>query len=66
MAHVNTAVLVTQAAIVADRANLVRQDPAVVKASKQARADVAQAARSTHMLLQEARASWQRSNQRNR
>ena len=39
MARINTAVLIAQAAIVADRANLVRQDPAVVKAAKQALAD---------------------------
>jgi hypothetical protein len=66
MARVNTAVLIAQAASVADRANFVRQDPAVVKAAKQARADVAQAGRSANTLLQEARASWQRSDSRNR
>ena len=66
MAHINTAVLIAQAANLADRANFVRKDPAVVKAAKQARADFAQAGRSANTLLQETRASWQRSDRRNR
>jgi hypothetical protein len=66
MARINTPVLIAaQAAIVADRANFVRQDPAVVKAAKQARADFAQAGRSANMLFQETHASWQRSDRRN-
>jgi hypothetical protein len=60
MARINTAVLIAQAASVADHANFVRQDPAVVKAAKQALADFAQAGRSANTLLQETRASWQR------
>ncbi|MDP7704883.1 hypothetical protein [Mycobacterium sp. TY815] len=66
MARINTAVLIAEVAIVADRANFVRQDPAVVKAAKQARADFAQAVRSANNLLQEALASWQRADRRNR
>jgi hypothetical protein len=66
MARIDTAVLIAQAAMVADRANFVRQDPAVVKAAKQALADVAQAGRSANTLLQETLASWQRSDRRNR
>jgi hypothetical protein len=67
MAHINTAVLLAQqAAIVAARANFVRQDPAVVKAAKQARVDFAQAGRSANTLVQETRASWRRSARRNR
>lgn len=66
MARINTAVLVAQAAVVADRANFVRQDPAVVKAAKQALADVAQAGRSTTTLIQESRSAWQRSDRRSR
>jgi hypothetical protein len=67
MARINTAVLIAQAAVVAaDRANFVRQDPAVVKAAKQAWADFAQAGRSASTLLQETHASWQRSHGRNR
>ncbi|WP_205351530.1 hypothetical protein [Mycobacterium bourgelatii] len=67
MARINTALLIAQqAAIVADRANFVRQDPAVVKAAKQARADLVQAGRSATTLLQETLASWQRSDRRSR
>jgi hypothetical protein len=64
MAHIKTASLIAQASVVADRANFVRQDPAVIKAAKQARADVAQAARSVHDLLQEGGASWRASDRR--
>jgi len=64
MARLNTAVLI-QAAIVAERANFVRQDPAVVKAAKQARGDFAQAGHSARDLLHEALGSWQRSVRRN-
>lgn len=66
MASIKTAELIAQVAIVADRANFVRQDPAVVKAAKQARADFAQAGRSANSLLQEALASWQRADRRSR
>ena len=60
MARINNAVLIAQVALAADRANLVRQDPAVVKAAKQAFADVGQAGRSVAVLVEEARGSWQR------
>ena len=66
MARINTAVLIAQAAVMADRANFVRQDPAVVKAAKQARADFAQAGRSAGILFQETRASLQRADSRSR
>lgn len=61
MARINTAALIAQAAIAAGHANFVRQDPAVVKAAKQARADIVQAGTSARSLLFEARASWHRS-----
>lgn len=60
MARINNAVLIAQVALAADRANFVRQDPAVVKAAKQAFADVGQAGRSVAVLAEEARVSWQR------
>jgi hypothetical protein len=66
MARINITVLIAQAAIAADRINVVRQDPAVVKAAKQLRADVAQAGRSADTLLRETRASWRCSDRRNR
>lgn len=58
MARINTAVLIVQAA---GRANFVRQDPAVVKAAKQAAVDLAQAGRSANGLVQETLNSWRRS-----
>lgn len=64
MAQIKTAALIAQAAVMADRVNFVRQDPAVIKAAKQARADVAQAVRSVHDLLQEGGASWRTSDRR--
>ncbi|WP_319436177.1 hypothetical protein [Mycobacterium sp. RTGN5] len=66
MARINTATLIAQAAIVGDRANFVRQDPAVVKAAKQALADFMQAGRSANTLFQETSAAWQRSARHNR
>lgn len=64
MARINSAVLIAQVALAADRANLVRKDPAVVKAAKQAFADVGQARRSVAALVEEAHRSWQRHAQR--
>jgi hypothetical protein len=61
MGRINTALLVVQATDVGGRVNFVCHDPAVVKAAKQARADIAQAANSTYALLRETSASWQRS-----
>jgi hypothetical protein len=66
MARINTASLIIQATDVADRANFVRKDPAVVKAAKEAQADLTQALRSTHTLLRETRSAWQRSDSRDR
>lgn len=59
MARINARAL-TEAAIVAHRVNLVRQDPAVVKAAKLAGADIAEAGRSTAKLLQEVHFAWRR------
>ncbi|WP_156298228.1 hypothetical protein [Mycobacterium paragordonae] len=64
MAHINNAVLIAQVALAADRANFVRQDPTVVKAAKQAFADVGQAGRSVVALVGEAHSSWQRHGRR--
>jgi hypothetical protein len=61
MARIDTARLVLQVTEIGDRANFVRHDPAVVKAAKQARADIAQAGHSTYALLRETRAAWERS-----
>ncbi len=61
MGRINTALLIAEAVGAADRANLVRQDPAVVKAAKQALADTVQAGRSTTALILETRAAWRRS-----
>ena len=66
MAHINTADLVAQAVNAAQRANFVRQDPAVVKAAKQALGDIARAGNSTTELLFETRDAWQRSDRRHR
>jgi len=66
MAHLNTADLVAQAVSAAQRANLVRQDPAVVKAAKQALGDIARAGNSTTKLLFETRDAWQRLDRGNR
>jgi len=59
MARINTTVL-TEAAIAAHRVNVVRQDPAVVKAAKLAGVDIAQAGRSTARLVHEAHSAWRR------
>lgn len=61
MARIDTALLILQATDVVDRAKFVRQDPAVVKTAKQARADIARAGHSTYALLRETRAAWLRS-----
>ena len=64
MARINNPLLIAQVASAAVRANLVRQDPAVVKAAKQALADVGQAARSVAALAEETRGSWLRHGKR--
>lgn len=61
MARVDTALLILQATDIAGRANSVRQDPAVAKAAKEARADILRAGHSTRVLLRETRAAWLRS-----
>lgn len=61
MARINTHQLVKQAIEVGQRANYVREDPAVQKAAKQAVHDVRQAAASTATLAAEAASSWRRS-----
>ena len=66
MARLNTADLVAQAVSAAQRANFVRQDPAVVKAAKQALGDIARAGNSTTELLFETRGAWKRSDRGNR
>ena len=66
MAHINTAALVAQAVSAAQRANFVRQDPAVAKAAKQALGDIARAGNSTTELLLETRDAWQRLERRHR
>lgn len=66
MARLNTALLIMQATEVADRANFVRKDPAVVKAAKVAREDIVRAGRSTYTLAQETRSAWDRSDKRTR
>jgi hypothetical protein len=66
MAHLNIADLVAQAVSAAQRANFVRQDPAVVKAAKQALGDIARAGNSTTKMLFETRDAWQRLDRGNR
>lgn len=61
MARIDTALLILQATDIVDLARFVRQDPAVVKKAKEARADIAQAGHSTYALLRETRAAWLRS-----
>lgn len=58
MARIDAAILIAEAV---DRTNFVRRDPAVVKAAKQAAADVRQAVRSVAELTAETGAAWQRS-----
>jgi hypothetical protein len=64
IAHMKAAILIAQVASAADRANLVRQDPAVLKAAKQALTNVVQAGRSTNDLFLDTRAAWRRSDRR--
>jgi hypothetical protein len=58
MALLKTALLIAQATEFAERANFVREDPAVAKAARTARVDVTQAVRSTSALMREMRAAW--------
>jgi hypothetical protein len=60
MGRIQTAKLAYDVAGAVYRANLVRQDPAVVKAAKQARDDWRQAGRSTAELGREVQSAWQR------
>jgi hypothetical protein len=64
MTRLNKALLIAQATDVADRAAFISKDPAVIKAAKQARADIARAGRSTYSLVRESRSAWERSNTR--
>jgi hypothetical protein len=64
MARINTSKLIVQATDIADRANFVRKDPAVVKAWNQAGSDVHQALRSTTVAVLETRSAWGRAGDR--
>lgn len=64
MSRINTALLVMQVAEYGSRANVVRQDPAVVKAAHEAGVDIARAAKSTFILGTEIRGAWHRSTRR--
>lgn len=61
MARIDIPHLILQATDNVHRAELVRQDPAVVKAAKEARADITQAWHSTCALRRETCAAWLRS-----
>lgn len=61
MARINISEFSGQAGGVAYRANQVRTDPAVVKAAKDAWADVKDASHSCSVLASEANAAWHRS-----
>lgn len=60
MARINVNEFSAQAGGLAYRANQVRTDPAVVKAAKDAWADVKDARHSCTVLAREANAAWQR------
>lgn len=60
MARINVNEFSAQAGGLAYRANQVRTDPAVVKAAKDAWADVKDARHSCTVLAREASAAWQR------
>lgn len=60
MATLNTTRLAEQAAGAIYHADLVRRDPAVVKAGRAALADVSRASRSTAAFAFEVRAAWSR------
>lgn len=64
MARINTGRLVIQATDIADRANFVRTDPAVVKAWKEASSDLHQAVRSTTVAALETKSAWGRAGDR--
>jgi hypothetical protein len=61
MARINLNDFGVQAGGLANRANQVRTDPAVVKAAQDAWGDVKDASRSCSVLAREASAAWQRS-----
>ena len=61
MNRMNKAIRAAKTADTARRANIVRKDPAVIKAAKESAADISQAARSTAGLIAEAQAAWHRS-----
>lgn len=64
MARIDTALLVSQATGFGGRTNALSHDPAVLKAAKEARAHIVRAGNSTHALLRETGAAWQRSGRR--
>lgn len=61
MAHINGARLAMEAAGLTQRANFVRQDPAVRKSWKLASEDLHRAWRSTSDAVAETRGAWYRS-----
>ncbi len=61
MARINKAAVVFEATNAARRVHFVAEDPAVVKAAKQAGQDIAQAFRSCSTLGGELQAAWARS-----
>lgn len=61
MARINKASVVITVATTARRVHVVTEDPAVVKAAKQAGQDLSQALRSTVLLGGEVQAAWARS-----
>ncbi len=61
MARINKAAVLLEATEAARRVHFVSQDPAVIKAAKQAGQDLAQASRSCSALGTEIRSSWKRS-----
>lgn len=61
MARINKSAVLLDATEAARRVQFVTQDPAVVKAAKQAGQDVAQAMRSCSSLGREVRSAWVRS-----
>jgi hypothetical protein len=61
MARINKAAVLLEVAETGRRINFVIEDPAVVKAAKQAHQDIVQAARSCAALGGEVHTSWVRS-----
>ena len=61
MARIDKATVVLEVARTARRVHVVAEDPAVVKAAKQAGQDFTHALRSTRLLGEEVHAAWSRS-----